>query len=260
MKDPAFLFFPGDWLGGTQTLTRLHKGAYMDLLMAQFNNGHMALQDIQFILGEKDFNDLWPKLKTKFKIDFDGLLYNQKLENEIIKRKKFTDSRHNNLKSTKTHTDHHMGSQMENGDINGDINRNRDGDDYLGKSENPFNGAGLLIGQMHEVWKKSFPSYTDDIQHDYPACKSIADFIFKNANIINGYGNNNEEIKVLNTLQLIADQVNREPFWTNKPLKSIASNIQEFYNKIKNPNGTGRKSIDDDKLRQKLAERDPSRR
>lgn len=39
----------------------------------------------------------------------------------------------------------------------------------------------------------------------------------------------------LNTLQLIADQVNREPFWLNKPLRSIANSIQEFYNKIKNP-------------------------
>ncbi|MHA2039809.1 MAG: hypothetical protein ACW98X_25615, partial [Promethearchaeota archaeon] len=43
-KDPAFLFYPGDWLGGTMLFSRAHKGAYMDLLMAQFNNGHMELQ------------------------------------------------------------------------------------------------------------------------------------------------------------------------------------------------------------------------
>ena len=42
-KDPAFLFYPGDWLGGTMLMTRHHKGAYMDLLMAQYNNGHMTL-------------------------------------------------------------------------------------------------------------------------------------------------------------------------------------------------------------------------
>lgn len=97
-KDPAFLFFPGDWLGGTMTFTRHHKGAYMDLLMAQFNDGHMALQDIKTILGEKDFSELWEtKLKKKFKTDKNGLFYNEKLENEIFKRRKYTQSRKKNL-------------------------------------------------------------------------------------------------------------------------------------------------------------------
>lgn len=98
-KDPAFLWYPGDWLGGTMTFSRSHKGAYMDLLMAQFNNGHMGLQDIKTILGESDFNEMWEsKLKKKFKIDENGLFYNEKLENEIVRRKRFTDSRHENLK------------------------------------------------------------------------------------------------------------------------------------------------------------------
>lgn len=139
----------------------------------------------------------------------------------------------------------------------------------FGKSENLFaNGFGnSLIPQMHDLWKTSFPKYTDDIQHDYPSCKQIADFIFKQAAVKNGYGNTNEEIKVLNTFQLIADQVNREPFWLNKPLKSISFNIQEFYNKIKNPvngqhskNGKSGHQVTDEGLKRKLAERDPSRK
>lgn len=97
-KDPAFLFFPGDWLGGTMTLTRYHKGAYMDLLMAQFSVGHMTTQEIRHVLGDKDFEEIWePVLRKKFKKDKDGLFYNQKLENEIIKRRNFTQSRKNNL-------------------------------------------------------------------------------------------------------------------------------------------------------------------
>jgi len=102
-QDPAFLFFPGDWLGGTIKFNRAHKGAYMDLLMAQFNDGHMSLEDIRHILGEKDFNDMWEsKLKRKFKLDKDGLYYNQKLENEMIKRQKYTQSRKNNLEGGKS--------------------------------------------------------------------------------------------------------------------------------------------------------------
>lgn len=96
-KDPAFLFFPGDWLGGTITFGRKVKGAYIDLLMAQFSNGHMSLEDIREVLGEEDYNTMWDKkLKKKFKIDGGGLYYNQKLENEMNKRKSFTESRRKN--------------------------------------------------------------------------------------------------------------------------------------------------------------------
>lgn len=96
-KDPAFLFFPGDWLGGTMTFSRAQKGAYIDLLMAQFNNGHLALHEIKIILGKDDFENMWESfLKRKFKIDSKGLFYNEKLENEIDKRKYFTESRRKN--------------------------------------------------------------------------------------------------------------------------------------------------------------------
>lgn len=113
-KDPAFLFFPGDWLGGTMTFSRAHKGAYMDLLMCQFNQGHMALQDIHIVLGEGDFTNMWEtKLKAKFIQDENGLFYNQKLEDEIIKRKLFTKSRRDNLNGT-SHMDPLMGAHKNN--------------------------------------------------------------------------------------------------------------------------------------------------
>lgn len=135
----------------------------------------------------------------------------------------------------------------------------------LEESEKPLFNPSTLTGQMIQVWMEVFPSYTQDATHDLPALKNIADFIFKQAGIKNGYGNFDSEIKCLNTFQLLADQVNREPFWANKPLKSISHNIQEFYNKVKNPiNGTGSKSkstsngINDDVLKQKLAAKRPT--
>ena len=56
-KDPAFLFYPGDWMGGVSTFTRAHKGAYMDVLMAQHNNGHLSIEDIEIVLGS-DFESM----------------------------------------------------------------------------------------------------------------------------------------------------------------------------------------------------------
>ena len=52
-KDPAILWYVDDWIGGTLLMTRHHKGAYMDVLMAQVNNGHMALHEIKTLLGPR---------------------------------------------------------------------------------------------------------------------------------------------------------------------------------------------------------------
>lgn len=99
-----------------------------------------------------------------------------------------------------------------------------------------------LIYQMQSVWKTTFPHYTSDKQFDYPSLQKIAKFIFDQAHVVNGFGDTSKEIQCLNTFQLLADQVNRESFWSDKPLKSIAGNIQEFYNKIKNPD-SGKKQV-----------------
>jgi len=120
-KDPAFLFYPGDWLGGTLTFTRSHKGAYMDLLMAQFNDGHMSLQDIKTILAA-DYDSMWEqKLKKKFVQDERGLYFNARLEFEQIKRRNYTASRRKNLDKTDTHMSPHMDSHMENRNENKDV-------------------------------------------------------------------------------------------------------------------------------------------
>jgi hypothetical protein len=99
-----------------------------------------------------------------------------------------------------------------------------------------------IIGQMWGVWKITFPRYTADKENDFQGLGKILSFMCRQAN--NHDPTDNEfQIKTLNTFQIIADQVSKDEFWVNKSLKSIANNIQEFYNKIKNPvNGTESKS------------------
>lgn len=87
-KDPAFLFYPGDWQGGTATMTRHLKGCYMDLLIAQFNNGPLSLEEIRTVLGQDQAN--WTVLSKKFKQDEHGLFYNEKLATEIKKRAEYS--------------------------------------------------------------------------------------------------------------------------------------------------------------------------
>lgn len=126
-KDPAFLFYPNDWIGGTMGMTFHEKGAYMEVLMMQFNRGHMTSHMIGQVVGQT-----WDNIKHKFVQDSENLWFNERLDLEIKKRKNFTKSRRNNIsgknqhnkdKIINGHMEGHMTYHMENENenINEDI-------------------------------------------------------------------------------------------------------------------------------------------
>lgn len=128
-KDPAFLFYPNDYIGGTMGMTFEEKGAYIELLMLQFNRGHMTTHMIGQCVGQ-----IWDKIKSKFIQDENGLWYNERLDLEKSRRSQYTKSRNNNRggknqysKSIEvghmtTHMTGHMENENEN--VNEDINSN----------------------------------------------------------------------------------------------------------------------------------------
>jgi hypothetical protein len=119
-KDPATLFYWNDWNSGTVTLSRYLKGCYMDLLHAQFNSGHLSLDEIKTVLGS-DFGSSWPTLQKKFKTDDKGLFFNEKLLNESIKRRSFTKSRRDNLLKTSPHMENENRNRVVNEIINKEV-------------------------------------------------------------------------------------------------------------------------------------------
>lgn len=125
-KDPAFLFYPNDYIGGTMGMTFEEKGAYIELLMLQFNRGHMTSDMAGQTVGQ-----LWVKVQDKFKVDNKGLYYNERLELEIERRKSFVQSRFNNLSGKnqyskkRGHKEGHMTNHMENENENEDINEDK---------------------------------------------------------------------------------------------------------------------------------------
>jgi uncharacterized protein YdaU (DUF1376 family) len=153
MKDPAFLFYPGDWLGGTMGMTFEEKGAYIEVLMLQFNRGHMTYHMISHVLGHKD--DLWRAIQSKFEVDKNGLFYNKRLEEEQNKRIAYTTSRKKNIKGenqfTKNKTcdgsyDQHMTSHMENENININVNiKEEEKREYREKREETFSFKKALL-------------------------------------------------------------------------------------------------------------------
>ena len=130
-KDPAFLFYPGDWNLGTMHMNLLEKGAYMELLMLQFARGKFTLAHAKHMLNGS-FDIVWPCVSEKFKTD-GTFFWNERLEEEKIKRSKYTESRRSNgsiknqpnknKKSYAKHMLNHMEDENENENV--DINRTK---------------------------------------------------------------------------------------------------------------------------------------
>ena len=87
-NDPAFLFYSQDFIVGTMAMPFEEKGKYITLLCYQHQTGHFSLETIWFLLGSA--SDM---LLSKFIQDEKGLYYNERLEIEIIKRNKYSESR-----------------------------------------------------------------------------------------------------------------------------------------------------------------------
>jgi uncharacterized protein YdaU (DUF1376 family) len=160
-KDPAFLFYPNDYLGGTMGMTFEEKGAYLELLMLQFNRGHMTEHMIGHTVGQ-----LWKNIKDKFIQDPTGLWYNVRLDEEKSKRMAFTQSRRNNIKGVNQHTIGHMTSHMENENenVNEDKNINIDFDFF-------WNDYDKKVGDKQKLkskWNKLSDKDRNDIMNYLP--------------------------------------------------------------------------------------------
>ena len=128
-KDPAILFYTSDFLIGTEFFTDDQVGKYIRALCKQHQHGYLTLDQLNQTIN----NDTC--VLSKFKQDENGLFYNQRMDDEIKRRKKYGDSRRKNIMKrwhnsdkplkNKRVTDHtyviHMENENEN--ENEDINR-----------------------------------------------------------------------------------------------------------------------------------------
>jgi uncharacterized protein YdaU (DUF1376 family) len=92
-KDPAVLFYTSDFLTGTAFFTDAERGQYIRLLCEQHQNGHIPenhMVSVCLSLGS-------PVIK-KFVRDENGNYYNERMEQEIQKRRHFLDTRYFNGK------------------------------------------------------------------------------------------------------------------------------------------------------------------
>ena len=125
-KDPAILFYSSDFLVGTALMNEAEVGQYMRIMCHVHQSGHLSMEDMKNICP-----NISSKVVAKFKQDPAGLYYNERLESEIQKRKKYSESRRNNrlkgkdqshVQSYDTKSVNHMSTHMENVNENRNVN------------------------------------------------------------------------------------------------------------------------------------------
>ncbi len=181
-KDPAFLFYSSDFLTGTLLMSMEQKGKFITLLCIQHQKGHMIEKDMLQICGTYD-EDIF----SKFKKDNDGKFYNERLKEEVQKRKAYSESRRNNRKkkedmidTSKTY-DEHMENENEN--ENKDLNKSkkvasfqkptleqveeymkeRGMSNYASRFHNFYESKGWMVGKNKmKDWKAAVRNWEDD--------------------------------------------------------------------------------------------------
>ena len=104
-KDPAVLFYTSDFLSGTYTMSDEQVGKYIRLLCFQHQKGILTEKDMLNICKTYD-EDIYSKfVKTE-----EGY-YNEKMHNETVRRKSYTESRKNNRLKPKN--DNHINNICE---------------------------------------------------------------------------------------------------------------------------------------------------
>ena len=120
-KDPAVLLYTQDFLVGTLSMTDEQRGKYIYLLCLQHQKGKLTLVDLKTKLTDEDI-----EVAEKFPLQADGYYYNQRMYDEAIKRKNYTESRRNNRKKKDdvdiSHIRKTYVNRMEN--VNEDVNVN----------------------------------------------------------------------------------------------------------------------------------------
>jgi hypothetical protein len=152
-KDPAFLFYYQDFMYGTRRFTRWQRGLYIELICEQADSktGSIDSDTFESICGDTDEAC---KVREKFIQDANGF-YNEKLRNVLEKRRKFTESRRQNLQSKgKSHMEPHMDTHMENENEN-------DVDGKGGTGEKPNKGnclmknSGVTVADIQKAFSES---------------------------------------------------------------------------------------------------------
>lgn len=235
MTDPAFLFYPTDFLGGVSDLTMEERGQYITMLCLQHQKGSISQKQLTLNFQ----NNLSPDVLAKFEQDDVGY-FNVRLRAEIEKRaqianrqsergkkggaprgntnaKKQPENKQKNKRENNPKT-----TFLEDGNRNENINENRD------REEGVQGGDGKAIAPMvvdtqactvsGSEWRHSLLTYQSALRQCYKSLESDAAWLAERRRL-------NPRVDVLLTLEKVCVEYwATEEGWAHKK-KSKSNSI-----------------------------------
>jgi hypothetical protein len=159
-KDPAVLLYTQDFLVGTLSMTDEQRGKYIYLLCLQHQKGKLTLVDLKTKLTDEDI-----EVAERFPLQADGYYYNQRMFDEALKRKNYTESRRNNRKKKDdvdiSHIRKTYVSRMENENVNETVNVNTDVD--INVIDNEY-VVGSEEAELEQYYQEA---YNQELEREY---------------------------------------------------------------------------------------------
>lgn len=250
MKDPAFLFYPNDYLGGTTGMTLEEKGAYMELLIMQFNKGAFTMQQAKKLLKDA-FERLWEDLKEKF-VEQDGRFFNERLEKERFRRHNFIAKQSEvgkkggrpKIKNEEISTEKNPNetqikpNPFQNQNPNETNKENENRIENITEAENIFEKSEklLVVPEMLKVWKAQKPDYYDDQEKDFEPLHKIYSYLTKILKLPENILIQSEKNKsdVCRRWGELSAYISNENFFKNYSLAQVERHFQSILQKKQN--------------------------
>lgn len=172
-KDPAFLFYPGDYLRDTQTLSENSQVAYDRIMCEHMRNICISQQQLKFFTKRLSIEE---KEEILFLLDkIDGGYQIGWVAESIVKRKEYSESRRKNRttkpkKTSKTYDSHMEDENEDENDINKEDNNSifisiKNLHDELA-GEIFLSEASVFAGMDINEAKELIPEFISTIKHD----------------------------------------------------------------------------------------------
>lgn len=222
-KDPAFLFYPGDYLRDTQCLSESVQVAYDRIMCEHMRNICVSQQQLNFFTkklsqGEKEeLLAVLTQVDGGFQIDW--------VVDSVTKRRAYSESRSKNregkgIKNPKEHMKTYV-EHMEN-----EIEYEKEKEEV--KEKGRGTGEGFIIPQMWEAWKSARPSYPADKLKDFEPLQKIGSFISDQQKIKWIPVGKEEMRQILTIWAELGRYIESDKFFSKYSLKQVETHIQSI--------------------------------
>lgn len=215
-KNPILPLYYNDIDRSTRDWTDEEFGAYMRLLMHQWDKGFLPKDYQRLTRIATSLSTTWATIKEKF-VETPAGLQNAKMEeiraNRLVNSKKQSENvRKRYQTSTKPSTKKVPSYEYE--------HENED-ETVIDKEIENF-----LVPEMQKIFKQHNPTYKENRQRDYKPLLSIAEFLMSQGKLEGTPAEN--KMNILQAWDPLCQVISKDKFYCTKTLSTISNQIQEI--------------------------------